>query len=150
MTAPAPGSATHDQAPGRPLARAFRFSELVAAPPAQPPLLSLQLLADLPFVLEAPLGSLDLDVRTLLDLRPGSVLQLDRFTGEPLEVMVNGTPIARGEVRIHGERFAVRVTEILRAEASRETGGKTRDASKKDGDGARIGDGGDARARASR
>jgi flagellar motor switch protein FliN/FliY len=133
----------------RPLARPFRFPELQSLPAGRPPLLNLSQVADLPFVLDAPLGSLELDVRGLLDLRPGSVLQLDRFTGEPLEITVNGTPIARGEVRIHGERFAVRVTEILRAEASQETGGKTRDASKKD-DGARGGDGGDARARTGR
>lgn len=134
----------------RPQARPLLFPELVRSPETKPALFDLAMLADLPFVLEAPLGSLDLDVRALLELKPGSVLQLDRFTGEPLEVTVNGTPIARGEVRIHGDRFAVRVTEILRAEGREETGGKARDASKKDGDVARHGDGGDARARVGR
>ena len=42
------------------------------------------------------------------------MLRLDRQTGEHLEITVNGTPIAKGEVRVHGERFAVRVTQILR------------------------------------
>ena len=60
-------------------------------------------------------GSLEVDVRDLVGLRPGNVLTLERLTGEPLEITVNGTPIALGEVRVHGERFAIRVTEILKA-----------------------------------
>ncbi len=129
----------------RPHARPLLFPELSGPADAKPlpPLFNLARLGDLPFTLEAPLGSLELDVRGLLSLRPGSVLQLDRFTGEPLEITVNGTPIARGEVRIHGEHFAVRVTEILRAEGGR-------DGSTKDGDVPRVGDGSDARARVGR
>lgn len=127
----------------RPQARPLLLPELTSSSEKKPPLFTLARLGDLPFTLEAPLGSLELDVRGLLSLRTGSVLQLDRFTGEPLEITVNGTPIARGEVRIHGEHFAVRVTEILRAEGGR-------DGSTKDGDVPRGSDGGDARARVGR
>ena len=75
-------------------------------------LLSLNDLAELVLHLEVPLGTVELDLRRLLGLHVGSVLHLDRLTGESLEVTVNGTLIARGEVRVHGERYAVRITEI--------------------------------------
>ncbi len=83
-------------------------------PPEGPPLFELGDLADLDFKVEVPLGSLVLNVRELLRLRRGTMLRLERQTGEHLEVMVNGTPLALGEVRVHGEKFAVRITQILR------------------------------------
>ena len=79
------------------------------------PVLDLPGLGDIPFRVEVPLGTAAYDLRSFLELQVGSVLQTDRQTGEPLEITVNGTPIARGEVRIHGEFFAIRVTEILGA-----------------------------------
>lgn len=72
-------------------------------------------LSGLACTVEVPLGSVQVDVRRLVHLREGSILRLERTTGEPLDVTVNGTPIARGEVRVQGERFAVRITEILEA-----------------------------------
>jgi flagellar motor switch protein FliN/FliY len=134
----------------RPQARPLIFPELARSSETRGPLFTLPMLGDLPFTLEAPLGSIDLDVRALLDLRRGSVLQLDRFTGEPLEVTVNGTAIARGEVRIHGERFAVRVTEILRAEGREGVEGGKHAPAKGNPDASRAGDGGDSRARVGR
>jgi flagellar motor switch protein FliN len=77
--------------------------------------------------LEVPLGSLELDVRELLELRVGSLLQLDRLTGDFLDVTVNGTLIARGEVRMHGEKFAVRLTEILGTATPDASGEEPRD-----------------------
>lgn len=141
-------SASAAPAPKRPVARPYAFPELVRPAQKGTALFTIESLADLPFSLDAPLGSLEIDVRRLLDLRLGSVLQLDRLTGEPLEITANGTPIARGEVRIHGERFAIRVTEILRAEAASDAAGGTgHEPSKKDGDASRTGDAGDSRAR---
>lgn len=88
--------------------------ELVAPPEGAPGprLFDLETLSDLRLVVEVPLGSLAVDLRQLLSLRPGSVLPLDTQTGESLEIRANGTTVARGEVRINGEHFAVRVTEI--------------------------------------
>ncbi|MEZ5065292.1 MAG: FliM/FliN family flagellar motor switch protein [bacterium] len=83
--------------------------------PAGRPMFSSSSLADLRLRVDVPLGSYDVDLRGLLQLKPGSVLSLDTQTGESLDIRVNGTTVARGEVRIHGEHFAVRVTEILRA-----------------------------------
>lgn len=98
-----------------------------AAGPGGAPILHMHDLNDMPLSVEVPLGSVDLDLRTFLELQPGSVLQTDRQTGEPLEITVNGTPIARGEVRIHGEWFAIRVTEILRASPKRGAEGEPED-----------------------
>ena len=80
------------------------------------PLFDLKNLNDLALRVDVPLGSLRVSLRELLTLEVGSVLPLDTQTGESLEILVNGTPIALGEVRIHGEYFAVRVTGILRAD----------------------------------
>jgi flagellar motor switch protein FliN len=103
--------------------------EFPAGPaPAGPAVLHLADLHDLALSVEVPLGSVDLDLRAFLELQEGSVLQTDRQTGEPLEITVNGTPIARGEVRIHGEWFAIRVTEILRASPKRDAEGEPDDA----------------------
>jgi flagellar motor switch protein FliN/FliY len=78
-------------------------------------LLALDDLADLPLKIEVPLDTISVSIRGLLDLAVGSVLQLDRITGETFDVTVNGTAVAKGEIRVHGERFAIRITEILHA-----------------------------------
>jgi len=93
--------------------------ELEPAPGSGRPAIDLAQLGDLRLLVDVPLGTVQLDLRSFLELEVGSVLQTDRQTGEPLEISVNGTPIARGEVRIQGERFAVRITEILGAAPSR-------------------------------
>lgn len=98
--------------------------ELEPAPGAAPPLFGGPAsLAELLLDVEVPLGSVTVSVGDLVALRRGTLLRLERLTGEPLEILVNGTPIARGEVRVHGERFAIRITEILkttRADANEE------------------------------
>jgi flagellar motor switch protein FliN/FliY len=87
-------------------------------------LFDLERLAGIRLRVEVPLGHAHLEVRDVLALRPGTVLPLDRTTGEPLEIVVNGTTIARGEVRVQGERFAIRVTEILGAPRRNELTGE--------------------------
>lgn len=91
--------------------------------PAAKPIFTLEALAEVMLRLEAPLGNVDTDVRGILALAPGSVLMLDRLTGESVPVTANGMPIAKGEVRVHGERFAVRITEILGRTTRARTGG---------------------------
>jgi len=134
-----------------PHAEPHAFAELAHKAHSAPALFTLNELNNLPFVLEAPLGSVEMNVQQILELGPGSILQVDRLTGEPLEITVNGTPIARGEVRIHGERYAIRVTEILRAEASDgRAGGEHEEKTKKAHDGARPAHDGDSRSRVGR
>jgi flagellar motor switch protein FliN len=92
-----------------------------------PPLLDLHELSEMAMSVEVPLGTVDTDLRGLLGWKVGSIVRTDRQTGESLEITVNGTPIARGEVRVHGEWFAIRVTEILRASPDRDAEGAAPD-----------------------
>jgi len=71
------------------------------------------LLLDVPLGVSVELGRNELQIRDVLGLVPGSVVELDRLAGDPLDVLINGRRIARGEVVVVDERFAVRITEIL-------------------------------------
>ena len=58
-------------------------------------------------------GSASLSVRDLLQLNHGSVVELDRLAGEPMDVLVNGTLVAHGEVVVVNDRFGIRLTDIV-------------------------------------
>ena len=70
-------------------------------------------LSDVPVELAVEIGRTRMTVGATLELRPGSIVVLDRMAGEPVDLLVNGTPIARGEVVVIDEEFALRVTEVL-------------------------------------
>jgi flagellar motor switch protein FliN/FliY len=70
------------------------------------------LLLDLPLLVTVELGRSHCQVRDILALAPGAVLALDRLAGEPVDVLVNGRRIARGEVVVVDDSFGVRVTEF--------------------------------------
>ncbi len=70
-------------------------------------------LSDVPVELAVEIGRTRMTVGATLELRPGSIVVLDRVAGEPVDLLVNGTPIARGEVVVVDEEFALRVTEVL-------------------------------------
>lgn len=74
----------------------------------------LDLLHDVEMGLTAELGRTRMTVRDLLSLTPGAVVELDRAAGSPVDVLVNGTLIARGEVVVVDEEFAIRISEIVR------------------------------------
>lgn len=78
-----------------------------------PLLNSVDVLKDVPLRVTVELGRTRMLVRELLGLRVGSVVELDRTAGGPVDVLVNGVLIARGEVVVVDERFGVRVTEII-------------------------------------
>jgi len=70
-------------------------------------------LADVEMGVTAELGRCRMTVRELLSITPGTVIDLDRAAGAPVDVLVNGTPIARGEVVVIDEEFGIRISEIL-------------------------------------
>jgi flagellar motor switch protein FliN/FliY len=74
---------------------------------------SYELLMDVEMDVTAELGRARMTVRALLDLEPGSIVELDRMAGSPVDLLVNGRLIARGEVVVIDEEFALRVTEIV-------------------------------------
>lgn len=70
-------------------------------------------LLDVPLTLSVELGRSKMIVNDLLQLGQGSVVELTKLVGEPLEVLVNGKLIARGEVVVLNDKFAVRLTDII-------------------------------------
>lgn len=73
----------------------------------------LKLLENIAVKLSVEVGRAELTIRDLLRLSEGSVIELDRLAGDPLEVLVNGTTIAKGEVVVVGDRFGIRFAEII-------------------------------------
>ncbi len=73
----------------------------------------LRRLSDVPIDLTVEIGRTRLTVDETLDLRQVSILTLNRMAGEPVDLLVNGTPIARGEVVVVDEQFGVRITDVL-------------------------------------
>ena len=82
-----------------------------------PGMSDLRRLSDVPIDLTVEIGRTRLTVGETLELRQGSILTLNRMAGEPVDLLVNGTPIARGEVVVIDEQFGVRVTDVLGAAA---------------------------------
>ena len=73
---------------------------------------NLKVLENIEVKLTVEVGSSDLKIRDLLRLNEGSVVELERLAGDPLDILANGVPIAKGEVVMVGERFGVRFTEV--------------------------------------
>jgi flagellar motor switch protein FliN len=73
----------------------------------------LRRLSDVPVDLTVEIGRTRMTVGETLQLRPGSVVSLNRTAGEPVDLLVNGTRIARGEVVVVDEEFGLRITEVL-------------------------------------
>ena len=74
---------------------------------------NLDVILDIPVSISMEVGSTDLNIRNLLQLNQGSVIELDRLAGEPLDVLVNGTLIAHGEVVVVNEKFGIRLTDVI-------------------------------------
>lgn len=73
----------------------------------------LDMILDIPVQITVELGRTKLSIRNLLQLAHGSVVELDGLAGEPMDVLVNGTLIAQGEVVVVNEKFGIRLTDII-------------------------------------
>jgi len=71
---------------------------------------------DVPVTISMEIGRTRVNIRNLLQLNQGSVVELDRLAGEPMDVLVNGTLIAQGEVVVVNEKFGIRLTDIVSPE----------------------------------
>lgn len=95
-------------------AEAVDFNELSASgsvdTESQP---DLDVILDIPVKIAMEVGSTAISIRNLLQLNQGSVVELDRLAGEPLDVLVNGTLIAHGEVVVVNEKFGIRMTDVI-------------------------------------
>jgi flagellar motor switch protein FliN len=74
---------------------------------------NLDFILDIPLQVSVELGRAKVIIKDLLQLGQGSVLELDKLAGEPLEVLVNGKLVARGEVVVVNEKFGIRLTDII-------------------------------------
>lgn len=73
----------------------------------------LDVILDIPVTIAMEVGATSITIRNLLQLNQGSVIELDRLAGEPLDVLVNGTLIAHGEVVVVNEKFGIRMTDVI-------------------------------------
>ena len=73
----------------------------------------LDVILDIPVRISMEVGNTQISIRNLLQLNQGSVIELDRLAGEPLDVLVNGTLIAHGEVVVVNETFGIRTTDVI-------------------------------------
>lgn len=73
----------------------------------------LDVILDIPVTISMEVGHTAITIRNLLQLNQGSVIELDRLAGEPLDVLVNGTLIAHGEVVVVNEKFGIRMTDVI-------------------------------------
>ena len=96
-------------------AAAARPAEFPALDPASGggPANGIDFILDIPLHLSVRIGSTKLLIRDLLQLGQGSIVELDRLAGEPMEVLVNGKLVARGEAVVVNEKLGVRLTDVI-------------------------------------
>ena len=103
-----------EQAAATPDARAVALEELSEdAPINGDEKLKLDTILDIPVTISMEVGRSRLSIRNLLQLNQGSVVELDRVAGESLDVLVNGTLIAHGEVVVVNDKFGIRLTDVI-------------------------------------
>jgi flagellar motor switch protein FliN/FliY len=100
------------------------------APAAPHPVTAEELsrLHDVSVELAVEVGRTQMTIREALALGPGSIVTLNRLAGEPVDLLVNGKPIARGEVVVIDEEFGLRVTEVLAPKSASDAAEATQDA----------------------
>ena len=112
----APPQQQQPQGPAQPIQQ-VQFAPLNAPPQAPQAAGGLDRILDIPLKVTVELGSSRLKVKNVLELTKGSVVELDKLSGEPVDLLVNGRLMARGEVVVINENFGVRISEILGPEA---------------------------------
>lgn len=99
-------------AAGRPSAAEFPELQAERRPDTQGDI-RLDAILDVPVTVSMEIGRSRISIRNLLQLNQGSVVELDRLAGEPMDVLVNGTLVAQGEVVVVNDKFGIRLTDII-------------------------------------
>lgn len=94
-------------------AESARFQQLQPESGSMDGEVSLDAILDVPVIISMEIGRTKISIRNLLQLNQGSVVELDRLAGEPMDVLVNGTLIAQGEVVVVNDKFGVRLTDVI-------------------------------------
>ena len=74
---------------------------------------NLDVILDIPVTMSMEIGRTEIPIHNLLQLNQGSVVELDRLAGEPMDVLINGTLIEHGEVVVVNEKFGIRLTDVI-------------------------------------
>lgn len=93
--------------------RPIHYDELSESEPVETPVAGMEVLLDVPLAMSVELGRARCFVKDLLSLSSGSVVELDKAAGDPVDILVNGKLFARGEVVVIDENFGVRIQEIV-------------------------------------
>jgi flagellar motor switch protein FliN/FliY len=96
-----------------PAAQPAQFEQFGNGPGKAGALQEFDMILDIPVALTVELGRTKISIRNLLQLAHGSVVELDGLAGEPMDVLVNGTLIAQGEVVVVNDKFGIRLTDII-------------------------------------
>lgn len=75
-------------------------------------------LHDVPLSMQAQIGTVQKSMREILKLKAGSVIEFDKVVGEPMDVLIGGRLMCRGEIVVVNERYGIRISEVIRAEDS--------------------------------
>lgn len=105
------GSALEEQADAA--SEKVEMAELVDDSSSKIDLENIDVILDIPVTLSLEVGTTVMAIRNLLQLNQGSVIELDRLAGEPLDVKVNNTLIAHGEVVVVNEKYGIRLTDVM-------------------------------------
>jgi len=105
-----PEQTAADEVTQAPLAELHDEHEYQALPSEE---VNLDVILEVPVTISLEIGRTRISIRNLLQLNQGSVVELDRLAGEPLDVMVNGTLIAHGEVVVVNEKYGIRLTDVI-------------------------------------
>ena len=89
------------------------FDQVTRPSQGSGPAPDMDVILDIPVTISMEVGNTQIPIRNLLQLNQGSVIELDRLAGEPLDVLVNGTLIAHGEVVMVNEKFGIRLTDVI-------------------------------------
>jgi len=89
------------------------FNELDGIDKSQPQEKDLEFIKDIPVQLSVEIGRTKIPIKSLLQLTQGSIVELDAAAGDLMDILVNGTMIAKGEVVVINEKFGIRLTEII-------------------------------------
>jgi flagellar motor switch protein FliN/FliY len=111
--APTPIATGAERAPTPTAVHPVQFMPLTPEIPSPDQSHGIELLMDVALEVSVELGRSHMSIGEILALRTGSVVELDKLAGEPVDVSVNGTLIARGEVVVVDEKFGVRITEVV-------------------------------------
>jgi len=110
--AAAAGAGGNGEAPSEQQAESARFNDLdeEAAARVEP---SLDVILNIPVTLSMEVGRTQMTIRELMELKRGSVVKFDRLAGEPMDVLVNGTLVAHGEVVVVNDKFGIRLIDVI-------------------------------------